>query len=115
MTGYTGSSGLQTHVIAMLKQESQGLPTAMTQVPACSQSYKKVISTYMEVNVTGKSTQNGDFQREIKDLFMVFPVRLESLLINSSSTETKTVTCFDFRTDGPPRPWFSTIWQQHEK
>lgn len=43
----------------------------MTQVPACSQSYKKVIRTYMEVNLTGKSAQDGDLQREIKDLFMI--------------------------------------------
>lgn len=73
---------------------------------------------WMEVNLTGRSTQDGDFQIEIKDFFLTqyyfLSLGLEKPL-NSNSTQTKTVTCFYFRTDGPSRPWLSMIWQQQEE
>lgn len=67
ITGYIGSSGLQIDV-AMLQEKGINV-YCNEQVLAYSQSPMKALSTCMEVNLTGKNTQDGGFQIEIKELF----------------------------------------------
>lgn len=69
ITGDTGSSGLQIDVIAALEEKERQRRLRWPGSGLFTVTHEGINMYTHEVNLTGKNTQDGDFEIEIKDLF----------------------------------------------